>query len=156
MRLTPSSHFNDMPTLDEILSKGSASFRRLNGGLAGAVPANPSKKSKPNRAVVAAAPNPKPEPLLQPALDSGTPAETESYSSSLQRPIVLITLYRVALLDPDNKYGSCKKLIDAIRGAGLIPNDREEDIELKVEQVRVRHRKLEGTGISITYRNLSL
>lgn len=38
-----------------------------------------------------------------------------------------------------------------MRYAGLIPNDREEDIALEVEQEKVAHRADEETLITITY-----
>jgi len=61
------------------------------------------------------------------------------------------TLRRVRLLDPCAKYGSCKALIDGLRFAGLIRNDREEDITLEVSQVKVAHFKDETTEIILEY-----
>lgn len=54
-------------------------------------------------------------------------------------------------MDGDNKYGSVKFLLDGLRAARLIPDDREIDIELIVTQTRVRSYPMEGTAITITY-----
>ncbi len=67
------------------------------------------------------------------------------------RTALRFTLRRVRLLDPCAKYGSCKALIDGLRYAGLIHNDREEDITLEVTQEKVAHYAQEETLISITY-----
>ena len=64
---------------------------------------------------------------------------------------VIFTLHRVQLLDVDAKYGSVKDLLDGLQYAGLIPGDKEGQIDLKVEQVKVKHRKEEQTVIEITY-----
>lgn len=42
-------------------------------------------------------------------------------------------------------------MLDSVRRAGLIPDDRERDIELIVDQHPVTSRSLEGTGVVITY-----
>ena len=89
-----------------------------------------------------------------------------SHSKSQQRPEKLVrggegetqgagrtalrfTLRRVRLLDPCAKYGSCKALIDGLRYAGIIYNDREEDITLEVVQEKIAHFKDEETLIEI-------
>lgn len=64
---------------------------------------------------------------------------------------VIFTLHRVQLLDVDAKYGSVKDLLDGLQYAGLIRGDKEGQIDLKVEQVKVKHRKEEQTVIEITY-----
>ncbi|HEX2900802.1 MAG TPA: hypothetical protein VHS96_13860 [Bacteroidia bacterium] len=84
-------------------------------------------------------------------LERDAPAEIGSAVSLKQRPKIHFTLYRVALLDPDNKWASVKFLLDAMRYAGLIPNDRECDIEMIVTQQKVAHRAEEGTGVEILY-----
>lgn len=85
------------------------------------------------------------------ALERHAPPEAGSEVSLKQRPKIHFTLYRVALLDPDNKWASVKFLLDAMRYAGLIPNDRECDIEMIVTQQKVAHRHLEGTRVEILY-----
>ena len=64
---------------------------------------------------------------------------------------VIFTLLRVQLLDVDAKYGSVKDLLDALAYAGAIPGDKEGQVDLKVEQVKVKHRKEELTIIEILY-----
>lgn len=138
-------------SIHEIVSKSSASTQRLN--------ARPrSKVSRPRvrfaaaaRALAAATPDPKPEPVswktlghrpeLAPLLPDGAPL----------RPRVTFTLFRVGLLDGDNKFASVKFLLDALRYAKLLRDDRELDIELVVHQQKVGRYDLEGTGITIDY-----
>lgn len=67
------------------------------------------------------------------------------------RVSVGITLFRVRLLDPDNKYSACKDLIDGLRYAALLRDDKEEDITLEVTQERVKHFADERTVVTITY-----
>jgi len=85
------------------------------------------------------------------ALGGSAQAEGGSQNGTPQRPRLHFTLYRVALLDPDSKYASVKFVLDALRQAGLIPDDRECDIELIVTQTRVKSYSLEGTALEITY-----
>lgn len=66
-------------------------------------------------------------------------------------PTVVFTLHRVQLLDVDAKFGSVKDLLDGLQYAGLIPGDKEGQIDLKVEQVKVKHRKEEQTVVEILY-----
>lgn len=65
------------------------------------------------------------------------------------RIVVSITSFRRRLLDPDNCTGGAKHFIDGLRHAGLIPDDRPQDIELKVSQVKVKTKELERTEIEI-------
>lgn len=74
-------------------------------------------------------------------------------TQSAGRTALRFTLCRVRLLDPCAKYGSCKALIDGLRYAGIIFNDREEDITLEVHQAKVAHFAEEKTVIEITYPN---
>ena len=106
------------------------------------------------------------EPTLKPNANH-SPATQIQNTESQQRPEKLVcdskgeaqgagrvalifTLRRVRLLDPCAKYGSCKALIDGLRYAGILHDDREEDITLEVNQEKVRHFKDEETLISIT------
>ncbi len=68
-----------------------------------------------------------------------------------RRIVVKFVSYRIRPLDPDNSISSHKFAIDACRYAGLIPNDRPEDIKLESEQVKVRHKSEEKTVIEIEY-----
>lgn len=64
-------------------------------------------------------------------------------------PHVRFTLCRVRLLDIDAKWHSCKDLLDGLQYAGLIPGDKEGQITLQVDQVRVSKFKDERTEIEI-------
>ena len=76
--------------------------------------------------------------------------DSKGEAQSTGRVALVFTLRRVRLLDPCAKYGSCKALIDGLRYAGILYDDREEDITLEVNQEKVRHFKDEETLISIT------
>ena len=56
------------------------------------------------------------------------------YGKTAPRRCVIITTYRPRRLDPDNAYGGCKVLLDAMRDIGLIRNDSPKWLELVVEQ----------------------
>ena len=67
------------------------------------------------------------------------------------RVIVCVESSRCRLLDPDNLVGGVKYFIDGLRHSGLIYDDRQEDIILRVSQKKVAKRKEEKTIISLTY-----
>jgi hypothetical protein len=62
--------------------------------------------------------------------------EAQGESKNAGRVRVWIESRRARLLDPDNL--AAKYFVDSLRYAGLIPNDRTEDIELKVTQKKVK------------------
>ena len=64
-----------------------------------------------------------------------------------RRARVTITSYRVRLCDPDNP--TPKYHLDALRHFGVIRNDRIQDIDLVVNQVKVKTRKDERTEIEV-------
>lgn len=64
---------------------------------------------------------------------------------------VEITRYACRQLDYDNLVGGCKPLIDQLRYGGIIPDDREKDIKLTVEQFQVAKKKQEGTRVVVRY-----
>ena len=74
----------------------------------------------------------------------------EGKAQSAGRIALVFTLRRVRLLDPCAKYGSCKALIDGLRYANILRDDREEDITLEVNQEKIAHFKDEETLIRIT------
>lgn len=80
------------------------------------------------------------------ALEGNSKRETQSARCSH----VCFTLRRVKLLDVDAKYHSCKDLIDGLQHAGLISGDKEGQITLEVNQVKVAHYEDEQTIIEIT------
>lgn len=143
------------PSLNEILSQGSASFRRANARLAGPIRPNAKNKTVPPGAVAPVISDAESKPNLGPALDSGAQAKSGSPRPAPERSRigVSVTLFRVQLLDPDNSWGSCKPIIDALRTATLIPDDTEAKIELSVSQYRVKTRSKQGTGIVLTYKD---
>jgi hypothetical protein len=68
------------------------------------------------------------------------------------RVVVRIIGYRCGrLCDPDNFCAGVKVALDACCYAGLIKNDRPEDIKLETDQVRVKHRSEQKTVIEIEY-----
>ena len=48
-----------------------------------------------------------------------------------------ITVYRSRLQDPDNKVGSVKNLVDALKEMGFLVDDNNEYLILKVEEKKV-------------------
>lgn len=140
-----------MPSLDEILSNGSDAFRRLNRAATGQVQAPARVQPAPARAVAAPAHNPEPKPDLRPALGKKAQAADRSGRSPAPRPHLHFHLFRVRLLDGDNKNASIKFLQDFLRYANLITDDRECDIRVDVTQHQVSSHAREGVGIVITY-----
>lgn len=66
-----------------------------------------------------------------------------------RRRVVRIIRFGARLLDADNFAGGTKFLTDAIRRAGLIPNDDPGSVTLEFEQVRVKTRKEQKTVVEI-------
>lgn len=81
------------------------------------------------------------------ALDIATKRKKES----VLRVKVSFIGYRCRPLDPDNFAGGCKDLLDGLRHAGLIPDDRPEDIIFETTQQKVYHRGEERTQIMLEY-----
>lgn len=77
-------------------------------------------------------------------------AKNEVKEKDSGRVIINITSYRTRLCDPDNV--SPKYIVDAMRYEGLIKNDTIQDIDLTVQQVKVKTRKEERTEIEIINR----
>lgn len=67
---------------------------------------------------------------------------------SMGRCLLSFTCYRTKRQDPDNAV--VKWFVDALRRARLIQDDTEEDIELKIKQVKCKTRKEERTEIEIS------
>jgi len=88
-----------------------------------------------------------PQRDLRPTVVDQAPREEEGDA----RIIVSIVMFRVRLLDTDNAYGSAKPLIDCLRTCGLIPDDTEKAINLKVTQEKVAHFNEQRTEVKITY-----
>tara|TARA_R110002051_G_scaffold136385_1_gene209045 strand:+ start:421 stop:780 length:360 start_codon:yes stop_codon:yes gene_type:complete len=67
------------------------------------------------------------------------------------RVTVRIKSSRSRLLDTDNLIGGVKYFVDGLRHAGLIHDDREEDIILEVSQTKVSKKEKEKTEIELIY-----
>ena len=52
-----------------------------------------------------------------------------------KKRVLIITLYRKKLQDPDNLVGSCKPLIDAVKKTGLIYDDSDTWVKLDIRQL---------------------
>ena len=91
--------------------------------------------------------SPKPKRHKTPALGDAT----EGKETCVGRVTVRFIGYRCRPLDPDNFAGGCKDLLDGLRHAGLIPNDRPQDIIFETEQVKVGTRGEERTQIVLEY-----
>lgn len=109
-------------------SKVSESTRRLNPHLFGGASPRPVPQQAPRHEPVAA---------------------QERETGHASRLLVSVTSYRKRLCDPDNL---CPKyFIDCLRYAQIIPDDRPQDIELRVSQEKS---KQERTKITIERLNL--
>jgi len=71
-------------------------------------------------------------------------------SGSDARHRVRIVSKRVRLCDADNLVGGCKHAIDALRIAGVIPEDDPTSISLEVSQEKVSSYSKEETWIEVT------
>lgn len=76
---------------------------------------------------------------------------TKGKEKSLERVIVCFKGYRTRPLDADNFAGSVKHLLDGLRAAGIIDDDDPTTIELRTEQVKVKHRHEQKTVITLYY-----
>jgi len=89
--------------------------------------------------------HPKPERVVQDEPVGKGKREKEGAS----RVIVCVTAFRCRLTDPDNL---CPKyVIDALRYAGAIHDDREQDIQLRLSQKKVGTTKEERTEIELIW-----
>jgi hypothetical protein len=79
----------------------------------------------------------------------GTLGEEEGEGFSPNRIGIRFISRRTRLLDPDNL--TPKYLLDGLRYAGLIHDDRAQDITVQTEQEKVRFKAEEETLIEITY-----
>lgn len=86
--------------------------------------------------------SPQPEPDVR-----HEPLVKEEVARPDTRRRVSVTSYRVRLCDPDNL--CVKPFIDALRYSGVIVDDTTEDIQLTVNQFKVKTRKEERTVIEV-------
>lgn len=86
----------------------------------------------------------KPQPVIRDALH----AEVQGEVQGALRIVVRVKSFRSELLDTDNV--CAKYLVDGLRYAGLIPDDRPQDIELIVTQEKCRPEE-ERTEIELVF-----
>lgn len=69
------------------------------------------------------------------------------------RPSVTVSVTRLSIrsLDPGNLENSPKAIIDCLRNCGLIEDDSQEHITLKVTEAHVSKKAHQGTLIEIEY-----
>jgi hypothetical protein len=80
----------------------------------------------------------------------GTSKGAEGHAAQAPRRIkIRFVTYRHRLLDPDNPCP--KSFIDGLRYAGLIPDDRSEDVEVTVRQEKIKNTEEQYTEIIIEY-----
>jgi len=90
-----------------------------------------------------------PPAVTQPPLFHEPLSEVEGKEGDPSRLLVCIESCRTRLLDTDNLYGGAKFYCDFLRYAGVIPEDTEDQIELKVTQRKVRKGEEEKTIIEV-------
>jgi hypothetical protein len=76
--------------------------------------------------------------------------ETRYEYGSSPRHRVRIVSKRVRLCDPDNLVGGVKHLVDALRIAGIIPEDDPKAITLEVSQEKVSSYAKEETWVEVS------
>lgn len=140
-------------SIDEILAKGSKALRAANARAEGKVYASRTASNKGDDAphLVTFTPDPGPQYSNQDGAVGKSCPTCGSPQGPLRIPRVTFTLFRVQLLDLESRFASVKYLLDGLRYADLIADDREGDAELFVNQTRVRHYLEEGTAITIEY-----
>lgn len=88
-------------------------------------------------------PSAEPEPPVQ----NESMAAQSGKAKDAKRVSVSVTSFRCRLVDPDNL---CPKyFVDCLRYAGLIQDDRAQDIELTVRQEKVAAKAAERTEIEL-------
>jgi hypothetical protein len=95
--------------------------------------------------------HPQPEPAVRHASMESVQREENGPACRSGRITVHVRSFRRRTLDIDNCTGGAKYILDSIRYAKLIPDDRPEDITLSVDQVKVKGKEAERTEIEITY-----
>lgn len=87
--------------------------------------------------------------IPEPPVCHGALAAPQGEKGDSPRFAVLVISCRRKLLDPDNLVGGAKYFIDGLRYAGIIPEDRPEDIDLAVRQQKVKTKIEERTEIVV-------
>lgn len=91
-----------------------------------------------------------PPPVTQPPLFDEPLSKIEGKEGDSSRLLVCIESVRKnRLLDTDNLYGGAKFYCDFLRYCGAIPDDTEDQIELKVTQRKTKKGEEEKTIIEV-------
>ena len=77
--------------------------------------------------------------------------EVQGQEKSDDRVIVGIVMFRCRVLDKDNAYAATKSLTDCLREVGLILDDSQKQIDLRVTQERVAHRDDQRTEVTLIW-----
>lgn len=133
-----------------LLKSASKDFHRLNEGSTRKVPVSVKPKAKKSKPKTTKLCTTIPQSDLRQPLEQSPQVEALSPISGAQRIRVIFTCFRSSLLDTDNKFGSVKYSLDALRYAGLINDDRESDIMLVVNQYKCK-RDEQATTIDLIY-----
>jgi Holliday junction resolvase RusA-like endonuclease len=133
-----------------LLKAASKDFHRLNEGTTSTISNSVKAKAKKNKSEDARVHTAITQSNLRQSLEQGTQVKTRSTISGTKRIGVIFTCFRSSLLDTDNKFGSVKYALDALRYAGLIADDKESDIELIVNQYKCK-RSEQCTTIDLVY-----
>lgn len=89
-------------------------------------------------------------PVAQCCVGNGALAEEEVKEHVAGRFLVRVAIFRKRLLDADNCAFGIKILLDCCRYAGVIPEDRPQDIRLEIaEQIKVATDAEERIEISV-------
>jgi hypothetical protein len=88
-----------------------------------------------------------PERPPRTALVGSLPREAQNHG----RIALRYRIFRVRLLDQENRDGSTKPITDCLVQVGLIPDDDPKTIEIETSQEKVAHYSQERTTIDITY-----
>jgi Holliday junction resolvase RusA-like endonuclease len=136
--------------LQALLKAASKDFRRANKGITAEISNDNKLKTKKNKFKVGRIRTAIPKSDLRQPLEQSPQVETHSTTQCSQRIRVLFSCFRTKLLDTDNKFGSVKYALDALRYAGLIKDDKESDIELVVNQYKCKKTE-ECTAIDLIY-----
>lgn len=107
---------------------------------------NPPSHVQPKPAAHDHRPPPRPKPKRAPVPPLAGCAQGKGGHPG--RILVSITSHRRRLLDPDNIV--VKYFVDCLRYSGLLRDDRNEDIELRVSQKKVQTAEEERTEITLT------
>ena len=133
-----------------LLKAASKDFHRLNSGTTTEVSTDSKPKAKKNKSLAKRLRTTITEPNIRQPLEQSPQVKTHSTTQCTQRIRVLFSCFRTKLLDTDNKFGSVKYALDALRYAGLIEDDKESDIELVVNQYKCKKTE-ECTTIDLIY-----